>query len=197
MASFKNAINENKQVKPKAAKSTVPVLSDVPQEITDAASEYLKKAKEKKTIEADLANLNGALAEYVAEIQDQRAFKGEFNNSYAIPAGDVNLTVTTKNVFKINPEDDPRLHTIFGEKYEEFIEEKVDVALKDEVFKSEAMQEELMKLLGEDNFARFFDVTTTLKVKENFDEKVYAFAKTAKKLSEIRTLVEPIKATIK
>lgn len=196
MASFKEAIDKNKQVKPKAAKSTVPVLEDVPEEITAAAGEYIKKAKEKKVLEADLASLNGTISEYVAEIQDQRAFKGEFNNSYAIPAGDVNLTVTTKNVFKINPEDEPRLKTVFGEKYNDFIEEKVDVTLKGEVFKNDALQEELMELLG-DNFSRFFDVTTSLKVKENFDEKVYAFAKTAKKLSDIRTLVEPIKATLK
>ena len=196
MASFKDTLQASKQTKASAKKTTVPVLENVPANITQASSDFIAKMKQKKQLEADLAALNSEIAEYTQGVQDDRAFKGDFNNSYKIPVGEEFLMVTTKNVFKINPEDEDKIRKMFGDKFPEFIKEKLEVVLKEEVFQNEALQNELMELLG-DSFSKFFNTFTSLKVQDDYDEKVYSFAKTAKKLADIRVLVEPSKAALK
>lgn len=196
MASFKDKLQETKVAKASVKKTSVPVLSDVPAEITQAAKDFLEKNKKKKELEAELAALNSQIAEYTQGIQDTRAFAGEFNNSYKIPAGDSDVMVTTKNVFSINAEDESKIKKLFGKKFDSLIKEKLEVVLKDEVFQNENLQNELMELLGDD-FSKFFNTFTTLKVQEDYDENVYLFAKTPEILADIRVLVKPSKSAIK
>jgi len=196
MASFKDTLQASKKTKASAKKTSVPVLENVPKEITDAAADFLAKTKQKKELEAELAALNSQIAEYTQGIQDDRAFKGDFNNSYKIPTGEQQLMVTTKNVFKINPEDESKIRKMFGDRFPDFIKEKLEVVLKEEVFENEVLQNELMNLLGDD-FSKFFNTFTSLKVQEDYDENIYAFAKTPKKLADIRVLVEPSKSALK
>jgi hypothetical protein len=196
MASFKDAIQQTKVTKTSAKKSTVPILSDVPAPVSKAATEFLTKTKAVKDLQAELADLTTTITNYVSPIQDERAFKGDFNKSYKIPAGDQELMISTKNVFKINSEDEPAIKKIFGPAYSTLFTEKMEVVLKEEVLVNDTMQEELMALLG-DNFAKFFDTHSTLKVVEDYDEKIFTFAKTAKKLADIRVLVQPTKPALK
>ncbi len=209
MASFKDALQSTKVVKTAEKKTAVPVLQNLDDEIRIAAGDFLAKTRAKKALEAELAVLNADLAASIQAEQDKRAFRGEFNNSYKIPAlvasddktepaGE--LTITTKNVFKINPEDGDRIKKLFGKDYKTFFAEKFQVVLKDEVLSDTpegvALQEELMAAIG-DNFGKFFNTFTALKVKEDYDERIYGFAKTPEKLAEIRTIVEPSKSTLK
>lgn len=194
---FKAALEATKVVKTSVKKVTVPVLSDVPQDVVDAAKAFLEKTRMKKELEAELALYGETVSSYVSSVQDSKAFKGEFFNSYKIPTQVGELTATTKNVFKINTEDEKLLKKLFGNRYETYIAEKMEVVLKPEVLEDEKLQDELIEALGEDGFAKFFNTFTSLKVKDNYDERIYEFAKNADKLAEIRAIVQPSKTTLK
>jgi len=196
MTSFKDKLQETKVSKVSVKKTSVPILTNVPDEITKAAIDFLAKNKKKKELETELAALNSQIAEYTQEIQDSRAFKGDFNNSYKIPAGDAEVMVTTKNVFSINSEDESKIKKLFGKQFDSLIKEKLEVVLKDEVFENENLQNELMELM-DDDFSKFFNTFTTLKVQEDYDEKIYLFAKTQVNLDNIRILIKPSKSAIK
>ncbi len=185
MSSFNDALKANAKAKTTAKKSTVPVIEDYPQAVGTAVTKLVDLKAQEKTLKAEINDTSEVIIKYATEQQDERALKGDFNKSYAI--GDI--TFVTKNQFSINPEDGPAIKKILGKAFESLILEKMDVKLKDEVFQSEALQGELMKLLG-DNFSKFFDVTSTLKVAENYDEKIYGVLKSRDKLDEIRTYVK-------
>ena len=194
---FKAALEATKVAKTSVKKVTVPVLSDVPQDVVDAAKAFLEKTRMKKELEAELALYGETVSSYVSSVQDSKAFNGEFFNSYKIPTQVGELTATTKNVFKINTEDEKLLKKLFGNRYETYIAEKMEVVLKPEVLEDEKLQDELIEALGEDGFAKFFNTFTSLKVKDNYDERIYEFAKNADKLAEIRAIVQPSKTTLK
>ena len=69
------------------------------------------------------------------------------------------------------------------------------MSLKAEVFENEEMQKKLMKLLG-DNFNDFFNVTSKLITKKDFDKNVYDKVDKSK-LDEVRTLVKQNKPSIR
>ena len=52
---FKAALEATKVTKTAAKKVNVPVLTNVPDEVTTAAAAFLEKTREKKEIEAELA----------------------------------------------------------------------------------------------------------------------------------------------
>lgn len=200
MADFKEALKKNKVAKEPAKKSSVPILSNVPANIITAAKKYQELVDKKKEIEGEMANNHQVVADYCSEIQDQRAFSGSFSKSLKIPVGDANedkhLMYTTKNVFKIDPESEGDIKKLLGKNFVNLIQENFEVTLKEEVFQNEALQKELMTLLG-DNFAKFLNSTSSFKVKENYDEKIYEMAGNKDKLAEIRTFIEPQKPSLK
>lgn len=195
MTHFKDTLQNTKQTK-SSTKKEIPVIENIPKEIIKASKEFITKMKLKKQLEYEIATLSNKITEFAQNVQDERAFNGDFNKSYKMIINDDEIMFTTKNVFKINYEDEDKIKEIFGKNFSNFIEEKMEVVLKEEVFENEELQNELMSLLG-DKFSKFFNTYASLKVCENYDEKIYAFAKTPEKLSDIRKLIQPSKPILK
>lgn len=183
--------------KPAAKKSSVPVITDAPADVTAAVKAYVKAVDSKKEAEAEMANQFTVVDEFVTKVQDEKAFKGSFSKSYKVQldTGDTVL-YSSQNRFKINPEAEEDIKALLGDNFGAMVQEKLTVTVKEEVFEDEALMKELGELLG-DNFSKFFNSKMELKVKDNFDEKIFAVAKTAKKLAEVRTFIEPWKHTLK
>lgn len=183
--------------KPAAKKSSVPVITDAPVVVTTAVKAYIKAVDAKKEAEAEMANQFVTVDEFFTKAQDEKAFKGNFSKSYKIQLDtDETVLYSSQNRFKINPEAEEDIKGILGDSFGGMVQEKLTVTVKEEVFENEDLMKELGELLG-DNFSKFFNSKMELKVKDGYDKKIYAVAKTAKKLNEIRTFIEPWKHTLK
>lgn len=194
---FSKALKDNKTKKVVTKKSSVVEITDAPKEIKDSVDAYVAALAAKKAAEAELKLHGATFSEFCLEKYDENGFGSKFSKSYSVASDDNLLKYVSPNRFSIDTDDEPKLKKLFGKKFETMFNEKFDVKLKDEVFKNEALQDELMELVGEDNFAKFFDTVSSFSVVENYDEKVFDIAGTQDKLDEIRTFVKPTKASLK
>jgi hypothetical protein len=190
--SFNDALKANAKAKTTTKKSTVPVIETYPKEVGDAATKLVDLKAQEKTLKAEINDTSSVIIEFASKVQDEHAFNGDFHKSYAI--GDI--TYVSKNQFSINTEDAATIKKILGKAYSSMILEKMDVKLKEEVFESEALQKELMSLLG-DTFSKFFDVATALRVCEDYDKKIYDVLRSQDKINELRVYVKPYSPSLK
>jgi len=181
---------------PAKAKSKMPVL-DPPEEVKVAVDEYID-AKTRETMakaEKDMAET--VIQEFTIGVQDADGYTGNFRNSYAVP-GKIpgnQVKYVSSNRFSINAADRDRLQDTLGNMYENMMEEEYTVKLRPEVFQNEELQSELMNLVG-DRFEEFFETVLSLKVKEEFDRKLYQVVG-AGDLPELRTFCKPYKAALR
>jgi hypothetical protein len=206
-STFKQTLKENALPKAPAKKtSSVPIVGDAPAEVIAAATEFKKLAAKKREIEAEMLSNGNIVSDFCSAGQDALGFKGEYHKSFNVPAGEdseknpLYLMYSTMNKFKIDPPSEAMIKKLLGKAFGELIAEKFEVVLKPEVLEEtaqgEALQKELMGLLGE-NFGKFFNTFNSFKVKDDYDAKVFGVAKTADKLAEIRSVIEPQKPSLK
>lgn len=183
--------------KPVAKKSSVPVIADAPAVVTAAVTAYVKAEDQIIQLEGEMKSQFSVVDEFCTARQDANALKGNFSKSYKVQTdtGDTVL-YSSQNRFKINTEAEEDIKALLADHFDNLVQEKLTVTVKEEVFEDEALMKELGELLG-DNFQKFFNSKMELKVKDGYDEKIYGIAKTQKKLNEIRTFVEPWKHTLK
>jgi len=197
MASFKQVLKDQGTIKTsKKTKSNVPLVDNVPAPVRKAVDDYCKAIKEKKAAEAEMKVQSDAIIGFASKVQDEKAFNGDFHKSYDVQGDKETIKYVTSDRFSINAEDEKTLKELFGKKFNEMIREKFQVTMKNEVLESEELQKEFMALMG-NNFAKFFDVTTSLVTTDDFDARIYLVAGKQKKLDEIRTYVQPWKASLK
>jgi hypothetical protein len=179
------------------SKSSVPVITDAPAEVTAAITAYVKAKDQITQLEGEMKNQFSVVDEFATARQDANALKGNFSKSYKIQT-DTGETVlySSQNRFKINTEAEEDIKALLGDSFDGLVQEKLTVTVKEEVFENEDLMKELGELLG-DNFQKFFNSKMELKVKDGYDEKIYGIAKTQKKLNEVRTFIEPWKHTLK
>jgi len=179
----------------KPAKKKVPIL-DTPDDIKVIVDAYIKAKSEENKAKAEKENLGDTLIEFVRPIQDKDGFNGNHRHSYAIQGTENNkATYISKNQFSINAEDLGEIQDILGEYFDQLMEQKFIVTLKEEVFEDPALQNELMEMMG-DKFEEFFDTVTKLRVKERFDEKIYDYMD-ENSLGDIRVFVRPYRASLR
>lgn len=189
---FKQALKDNKQAKTTTKKSSVVTIQNIPARIQKKSEEFVRLNQQKKEIETELKAISDGIIDYTRGYQDAEGFAGNFAKSFNV--GDVQ--VVTKNAYSINANDEAQIKKVLGRAYSEMIEERFTIKVKDEVMASTQLQEELMALLG-DNFSKFFDVESSLFVKDDFDKDIYKVAGTQEKLDEIRTFIKPYKPSVK
>jgi len=181
---------------PKAKKTSVPVLTDVPDEIKEAVDRYIQAADQEKIAAAEKEASGAQVIEYTRGVQDKDGFAGRFRHSYGVPGNSgKQVKFVSSNRFSIDAADEERIQAMLGDAFDQMIEKKVSVVLKDEVLASEALQEELMELIG-DRFADFFTSKVALAVKEGFDQQVFNVVK-AEDLPELRTICRPYKPSLR
>jgi len=196
MSGFKDKLAKSATSKsPAKSKSSMPTVKT---NVGEAISTFNTEKKNESAAKAAKEVAGAAIIEFGREHQDKTAFTGNFRKSFELIGNDdesVKFVATDK--FSVNPDDATNLKKIVGKKeYDNLFEEKFTVTLHDEVFEDEALQNELMALMG-DNFDRFLFVSSKLVTKKNFDENIYRVVKSASKLSEVRMLVKQNKPSIR
>jgi hypothetical protein len=196
-ASFAAALKQTATVAPaKSKKTSVPTLANVPEEIKAAVDRYIEASDQVKIHTAEKDASGAQVIEFVREAQDADGYAGRYRNSYGVPgiSGKV-VKFVSSNRFSIDATDADRLQEILGDKFVEMIDQRASVVLKAEVMENEALQEELMALIGE-RFADFFETKLALAVREGFDQQVFAVVK-QEDLPELRTLCRPYKPALR
>ena len=195
---FQNAINKNAKPAPKPkSKSTNKVYLDVPKKVMDAVDAFQKAKKAKKEAEAEMSFNEAVIIEAVKPEQDKDGFNNDYKKSYNVKGNQTDAKYVTQNRASISEEDEDEIRNMLGSDYDFLIVENHTVQLKKEVFDSEKMQEELMSLLGEENFAKFFDTSKKLAVADDYDKNIYGVVKDQKELDKVRTFVRPYKAAVR
>jgi len=196
MNSFAKAMSQTKVAKPKAAaKKEMAKLYPKDDHIKHQIDAYQKAKKEKKKAEAVMDNAGADILEFAGEKQDIDGYAGNFRNAYQIDGFVNSVKYVSSNRFSINATDVDQLHELFDESFGELIEENYDVSLKDEVFKNQELQDELMALVGE-RFADFFETKVTVKVKPDFDKNIYKVVD-KDTLPTARTFCRPYKPSLR
>lgn len=180
------------------AKSQKEIIIDAPAPVKEAISNVIKAKTAKKKAESDIKVNEVPVIEFGHGLKDERAFKGDYKKSYKIQGTDESEVVTfvTANKFSHTPEDEEDLAEIMGEEnFDELMPKQFSIKVREEVFADPKLQEFLMKQMGK-RFDEFFEVETTRKVTENFDEELY------KKFDEdtvkdIKTFVKQSKPSIR
>jgi hypothetical protein len=181
---------------PTKTKSKMPVL-DAPEAVRVAVDEYIDAKTREAMAKAEKEAAETVVLEFAGAVQDNEGYKGNFRNSYAVPGKTPGNQVkyVSSNRFSINAEDRETIHGILGEAYDDMVQEDYSVKLRPEVFQDPELQNDLMELVG-DRFEEFFETVISLKVREDFDMKLYRVVEDSG-LSELRTYCRPYKAALR
>lgn len=159
----------------------------------DELVEWKRKEKEAK---AEKESREADVIEYVKGYQDDRAFEGDYQKSYRVKGEKEIVTVVSSDRFSaFNPEDEASLKEILGKKYEEFVDERIQVTVKEEVFENPDLQQELMRLIPPDQFGRFFNAERKLVCAKGFDQRIYTLGK--KIVERLRPLIKQAKPSVR
>ena len=197
MSTFQDAINKNKKsVDDPKKKNSMPVLKvEDYGEVDKAIDDFLESRKVEKEAKADKEYSADILVDYARKAQDKDGKNNDYHKSYEIEGKSNSVKFISADKFSVNGDDKEKLEKTFKKNFDELFEEKIDVTLKGEVFENDEKQKKLMKLLG-DNFNEFFNVTSKLVTKVDFDKNVYGKVN-GSNLKEVRTLVKQNKPSIR
>jgi len=167
-----------------------------PDEIRAKVDEVVKWKAEEKKAKAEKETREFAIIEWAKDYQDNEAFRNNYQKSYRISGVNDMVTFVTSDKFSaIRPEDVKLLQDILGPKFNEYITQKMTVALKEEVLSNPDLQAELMSLIPRDKFSKFFVAETTFVTVDGFDRKRYSLGK--KLFEKVMEFVKQTKPSIK
>ena len=173
---FDEVVASSAKPKVKAAKksSGKEIITNASQAVKQAVSNVIKAKAAKKKAESDIKVNETPVIEFGNTLKDERAFNGDYNKSYKIQGLNEDVvTFVTANKFSHKEEDEEEIAEIMGEEnFEELMPKAYDIKVKAEVFNDPALQKELMEKMG-DRFNEFFEVESSRKVIETFDEEIY------------------------
>lgn len=158
----------------KAKKKEMPKVKPDDQTIRKAVDDYKEADAIVKQGEAVREQAGDTIMLFIREVADEEAYKGNYHGSWAVLGDRHTVKVVYANKYSITPNDELELREILGEHYDNLITESHTVKLRDEVFKDELLQNELMELLG-DRWDDFFDTIVKYKVNDNFSQALYQF----------------------
>ncbi len=197
MSSFTDAIKQKSTTKATVSKSSMPIIDIKDTAVASSIADFIEAQVAEKTAKADKEFAGAEIISHVRAIQDEKALNGSFAKSYQVKSSEGNVKFVTADKFSVNSADEDKIKNVLGKSFDNLMEEKVTVTLKEEIFADEDKQEELMGLLGEDKFAEFFDVDTKLTTVKGFDQNVYGAVKTQKELDEVRLYAKQNKPSIR
>lgn len=187
-----------KTAKPKVTKAKAKnkmIELDPPKEIREEVDKYIEAKEAEKIAKAAKEDAGEHIIGFVRPHQDKEGYGGMFRHSYAVPGNKGKVKFVSSNRFSINAEDEDQLLDILGDEFDTLIERNFDVSLKPEVFQDEGLKTDLMSLVGA-RFGEFFDTKISLKVKEEFDKRLYGTVG-EKDLPALRTFARPYKPSLR
>lgn len=126
-----------------------------------------------KSAKADLVLSEEELLSSVKP-QYREAIKKRYVNSARLNEDDIEATVSWKDAYtKIPVEKMDDLKKAVGENYNDYFEEVNQIVVKSDVTNDEEALAELIKVVGPDTFAKYFDVTQHIKPTTRFTQERY------------------------
>jgi hypothetical protein len=149
-----------------------------------------KEAKaEKEAREVDII-------EFGMKKYEDDGFGNNFQKSFRIKGVIELVTFVSSDKFSaIKEEDLPQLKEILGSKFEEMIQKKQSVSIKDDVMSNPNLQKELMSYVPKDKFGTFFQSNTYYVATDGFDRKLFSLGR--KVAEKIRELVKQAKPSLR
>lgn len=195
MSNFAKALSSTKTAKPKAAAKKEMAKLYPKDDVKHEVDNYQKAKTVKKKAEDRMKAAGTVILEFAGKHQDDDGFNGDFKNAYQIDGFEESVKYVSSNRCTINSADVDQIRELLDEAFDDLIQENYEVSLKDEVFRNQELQDELMALVGE-RFADFFETKVTVKVKEDFDKNIYKHVE-KEELPIIRTFCKPYKASLR
>jgi len=176
------------------AKSKMPEL-DPPEDIREEVDKYIEAKEAEKIAKAAMDDAGERIIGFVRPHQDKEGYSGMFRHSYGVPGNKGKVKFVSSNRFSINADDGEQLVELLGDEFDSLIEKTFEVSLKSEVFQDEELKTRLMELVGPE-FGTFFDTKVSLKVRDEFDRRVYSVVED-KDLPALRTFARPYKPSLR
>jgi hypothetical protein len=183
-----------KQVK--SAKPKMPTIIPESNEIKRAVDDIQMQKAAIDELKTALAINAAKIYPFVQTIQDKDGFNRDYHNSYIVVGNKEELTVQSTNKFSVNQEDLPEIKQLLGDNFNRAFNENLSIKVKDTVLHNETLSERLLKLIGPEGLAEFFDVETTITPKANLTENIYTMI-TPKKLEKLRLFIRQAKPSLK
>ena len=185
------ATEEPKKTKKNGIATLTPTESIM--KAVDAIVHWKKVAKEAK---AELETKEGEVIGFVQEKQDEDAYHNNFQKSYYVKGEKEQVTFVSADKFSaVKTEDLPELKATLGDRFPEFVTEKIEFSVKSEVIENPDTLTEFRTLVGDDKFFKFFEPKVKYIAVEGFDRKRYTLPKET--LEKVKELVPQAKPSIR
>jgi len=164
--------------------------------IMKAVDEIVKWKKIEKEAKAERETKEVDVIDFVQAKQDEDAYKNNYQKSYYVKGEKEQVTFVSADKFSSpKPEDIPALKEVLGDRFGEFVEQKVEFAVKAEVIENPSLLTELRSLVGDDKFFKFFEPKVKFVATDGFDRKRYTLDKDT--LAKVKELVPQAKPSIR
>lgn len=160
----------NGKTAPELKENSKVKLLDAPFSVASHADQYFRAKVRKEKAEADMVVSHDVLSAYAAGVQDEEAYAGRFNSSYAITGDEHRADIIFQSKWAIKNEAEARM--ILGKQADTLLVTQTATVLRPEVNKLPVKLQELKDLLG-DRFYEFFIVDETITVTKDFSELIY------------------------
>lgn len=172
-------------------------------ELQATVDEVVALKKTLKETKAELEGREAEVIEFCKNYQDEEGFNGNFQKSYRVQGETEIVTFVSSDKFSaFDPADVEPLKEALGKRFSEFVAEKIQVTVKEEVFENESLQNELTEVFknayGEswqEHFGKFFRAEQKIVATKDFDKRIYALGR--KIVEKIRPYVKQAKPSIK
>jgi len=180
----------------KKEKNGMDVLTPEDANIRKAIDELVQWKKREKEAKAEKESREVDILDFAQKKYDEDGFGNNFQKSYRIKGITEMITFVSSDRFSsIKSDDVALLKEILGGKFEEMVQKKQSVGLKDEVLSNPELQKELMSYVPKEKFGTFFQSTTHYSTVEGFDKKLFSLGR--KVVEKIRELVKQAKPSLK
>lgn len=148
-----------------------------------AVDGLVKLSEEKASIEADIAKDKEIITAAAQTLLDTLADDGNFTKSVRLVTDKASVVVSSMDKFTFSKKD-ITLDDLKKEYGEDFVKNNLEVsttvALNPTVLEDSKLLAELIRLVGEKNFGRFFVKSQTISVVKGFDKTVASMGKQAR-----------------
>lgn len=181
----------------KKKKSSNPSIN-LPEIVSKNLKEFLKQKTAMKSAENSMRQEEAVIIAHCQKIRDEKAFQGDVHSTYDVFGNNQSVKFIVTDKFSVDQSDEVlnALREAFGDKFDQVLEKKIEVKLKEEVFENEELKNELVQLIGQ-HFTKFFITETKWIAKKGLNDKLHSIAGTQEKLEEIRGLLPQAKPMLK
>ena len=173
----------------------IPTL-DPPMEIKKTIDEVVEWKRREKEARSEREARESDIIEWVRKKQDEDGFEGNYHKSYKLAGIKETVTYTASDKFSCIPQEAlAQVKVILKDKFDDYIKRKIILRVKEEVFADEELQQELLSLVGKENFPKFFESEIKWEATDDFDIRIYSLPQGI--VEKLRTIIKQAKPSIR